>query len=449
MRDAKRVVIVGSGPIAESTLRELVETASGREPVGFLDDGSFPRRRRLRGLPRLGTDDELLRVLGEEGISEVFIAVPSTERTKIESAIRTCRAAGIPFRILSSVREHLDRPRSWELPDLESILAPEEAPIRKADADRDLFARRTILILGAGGQVGSALASRIAEADPAHLLLFDRNESPLYYLEVEFLKKGGMVPVTPLIGELVDEDRLRQIMRAHRPDIVIHAAAYTRTDLLSENREEIRENNLRGTEAILKVCDEEDVPRLFLLSCDESDTTEIACLHRAAERLLRRSDPKPNRVRAAVRFPSVLGSAGCAATRIARALQANGDAAPVSCDDQVRVAMLSSTVALLPEAFAIAGFADVLSIETGTLHTTADLLRTLQQVWNVPDAPARRPYTVAGHSHPIEPGMPTGHPRICRRGLAAEPSACVLDLLDWLDGIDSEGGQLLESSHRR
>ncbi|MGH9893711.1 MAG: nucleoside-diphosphate sugar epimerase/dehydratase, partial [bacterium] len=49
----KKVLIVGSGPLAESTLRELNENPFGRRPVGFLDDGSQPRVRRLRGLPVL------------------------------------------------------------------------------------------------------------------------------------------------------------------------------------------------------------------------------------------------------------------------------------------------------------------------------------------------------------------------------------------------------------
>ena len=448
IRGRENVLLVGSGPTSESTLRELVESPSALRPIGFLDDGGLDRSGRLRGIPCLGPVEALERVLSQEAVSEVFVALPAEPRERMREIIRCCRAAGVRFRILSSVQERLDQPRAWDLADLEQLFDPETIATSETVARR-LFYQKTVLVLGASGQIGSALAWEIAGAGPHQLLLFDRNESPLYYLEVEFLKRTGLVPVTPIIGDVLDEDRLRGVFEAYRPDVVIHGAQYTRPELLATSRDEMLENNLRGTETVLRRAVEAETPRVFLLSGDESDSHELACAHRAAEALLRSDGRRRDRIAAAVRFPNVLGSPGCLATRAARALQERRALECETVDARVRIASRQAVVALLIEAFDLAEDGDVLAIQTGRTESLQEILRYLAQVWNLPEIPLRRPLIPFDHGHRVESGLATGHPRVIRRKPDTDLSGCARRLLEELGRDGTKGGSLLANSSGR
>ncbi|MGH7823021.1 MAG: polysaccharide biosynthesis protein [Candidatus Binatia bacterium] len=446
VRTSRNVLIVGSGPLAESTLRDLNEVPSDRRPVGFLDDGSVPGLRRLRGLPVLGAVEDLSRVIRDQKISEVFIAMPSAQHDRARTVIRGCRSAGVAFRILPSVREHLDQPRTWDLASLEQLFDVDDLRTNEASC-HELFYQKTVLILGAGGQMGGALAREIGAAGPRDLVLLDRNESTLYYLEVDFLKRAEIVRLTPVIADLNDPERLRQVVSVHRPDVVVHAAAYTRTELIVDNRDEIRENNLRGTENVLRICDELEVPRLIVLSADESDAGDLGCLRRAAEHLVRRHAGR-GFVRAAVRFPNVLGSPRCIVTGAARSLQERRPIETTATDTRVRVVSLQSVCAVLIEAFAIAEDGDVLAIDVGKPQSLLEVVRYLRQVWNLPEVPFQRPRATEDHAHPTVTGTVTSHPRIVRRDPEAPPP-CVIELLETLDGPEAKGGKLLEGSSSR
>jgi FlaA1/EpsC-like NDP-sugar epimerase len=435
----REVVIVGSGPIAKWVIRELSANPSDVTPVGFV--GGAGSVARLHGVPRLGSQPDLLRLLREIRVSEVFIALPSDDRSEIRETIRTCRTAGISFRVISSIRDYLIQPRADEALDLEELFEPEE-PIDSA-AGHELFHGRTVLLVGAGGQMGAALAREIAEAAPRQLLLFDRSESALYYLEVEFLRRRQMLPLTPLIGDMLDEDRLHEVFETHRPDVVVHAAGYTRPELLPGNLEEVVRNNLIGVRNVLDAVDRWAVPRAFFLSLDEERQDRLGCVQRAAEVLLRTRPGRPGAIRAAVRFPSVLGAAGCEVTRIARALQRQLPIEASAADAQVRIATVKGVARLLLEAFAVASDRDVLALETGHTERVTEIARYLAYVFNLPEAPVEIAPMTLEHVHPLETRSETSSPRVVRRSLPTDTPACVTELVR---GLPTNARELVRKS---
>lgn len=447
LRDSPAVLIVGTGPTAQSAWRELTLHSYRKRPVGFLSETAVRPRRRIAGLPILGGLRDLPDVLRRKAVTEVLIALPSDRQEEIRQAIHDCRSAGAAFRMLSSVREYLDQPRVADLSTLEELFDTDEVT-GDGDGVRDALNEKTVLILGAGGQMGSAIARAVATAGPRHLLLFDRNESPLYYLEVEFLKTPHRIALTPLMGDILDEDRLRQIVQLHRPDVVIHAAAYTRLELMEGNPEEIHRNNLEGLHTVARVAAEFEVSRLLLLSLDEARQDVFSCLHRSAEVVLRRQPRPASTVFAAVRFPSVLGAAGCEISRAAVALQCGASPVVSNRDARVRVTTARVVASLLLQALTLAEDGDVLAAEAGRLQSLNEAIRYLQHVWNLPDVPVRVEPLSLGHVHPLEIGTPTRHPRIIRRRLGSQVLPCVSALLDSVLG-DTEGGKRVENSRRR
>jgi UDP-N-acetylglucosamine 4,6-dehydratase len=281
--------------------------------------------------------------------------------------------------------------------------------------------------------LGADLASRIASARPRQLLLFDRNESALYYLEVDFLRRLAMVPLTPLVGDILDDQRLRQVLQTFRPDLVIHAAAYAGDMLVSTNGDEIRRNNLLGVGRVLSAAADFGVERLLVLSTDEARSDGLACVHRAAEYLLRSQPRASSAVYAAVRLPSVVGSPACEVTKIARSLQRGLPVVVPSSDARARIVTRRTVSPLLLEAFALAADGDVLAIDAGEIQSCGEVARYLRRVWNLPEAPIESSTVLPEHIHPLEVGTPTRHPNILRRELATPPPPCVTAMLHDLD----------------
>jgi UDP-GlcNAc:undecaprenyl-phosphate/decaprenyl-phosphate GlcNAc-1-phosphate transferase len=100
----RRVVIVGAGRAGRSLLRELRETA-GEQVVGFVDDHPKLRRRRMQGVPILGTLTDAGRVLAEARPDLVLVTIPDAPRERLDAIVYECAEAGVPCRF---VRRQLD-----------------------------------------------------------------------------------------------------------------------------------------------------------------------------------------------------------------------------------------------------------------------------------------------------------------------------------------------------
>src|SRR5207253_3431818 len=78
-RTGRRSLIVGAGRTGRSLMRELRETA-GERVLGFVDDNPRLRRRRLHGVPVLGTTKEVSRLLERAKPDIVLITIPNAPR---------------------------------------------------------------------------------------------------------------------------------------------------------------------------------------------------------------------------------------------------------------------------------------------------------------------------------------------------------------------------------
>jgi len=432
VEERRDVLIVSSRAAADSLLRELTLNPSVYHPVGFVlvDD---VRPRHIHQLPVLGGFEELEDVLRRAMIREAFIALPAGEEEKIRHALQVCRAAHVGFRLISPVHDFLGQTRAAESPSLEELFDAED-PSAEPGRWSAALSDQTVLVLGAAGTIGAALATRIAEARPRQLLLFDRNESPLYYLEVDLLRRYPMVPVTPLVGDVLDDARLGRLLAAYRPDVLIHAAALTIEGMTEDDGDELRRNNALGFAAVLAAAEHHGIRRVVLLSLDEADLDgQLACVHRACELHLR-NRPLSATSACALRFPSVVGSPRSTVTRIAEALQRGAPVTAPSRDAHVYVATLRGVVTLLLEAIAIARDRDVLAIEARETRSVEDVVRYLRRVWNLPEPPFDVSAMLPDHLHPLEVGEATSHPRIVRR-IAGDAPPCAAALLRALSAV--------------
>ncbi len=76
----------------------------------------------------------------------------------------------------------------------------------------------SVLITGAGGCIGSALAERIAKSDARNLILLDHAEHELHEIELALSAIEGCAPHVAVLGDICDAALLAEVFKEHRPD---------------------------------------------------------------------------------------------------------------------------------------------------------------------------------------------------------------------------------------
>jgi UDP-GlcNAc:undecaprenyl-phosphate GlcNAc-1-phosphate transferase len=95
----RRTLIVGAGRTGRSLMRELRETP-GEQVVGFIDDDPRLWRRRLQGVPVLGSADEAARIVLQARPDQVLVTIPGAPRERLEFVADACADGGVPCRFL-------------------------------------------------------------------------------------------------------------------------------------------------------------------------------------------------------------------------------------------------------------------------------------------------------------------------------------------------------------
>lgn len=182
---------------------------------------------------------------------------------------------------------------------------------------------RSILITGAGGFIGSALARAVAASHPSRLVLLDHAEAGLASLQDELA--GAACPISFVLGDIRDAALCRDLMQQARTEVVLHAAAAKYVPLLETNPFAAASVNALGTRSLLAASQASGV-RLFLhVSTDKAaDPISVLGVTKRVAELVVLSKASANHFTVkAVRLGNVLGSTGSIAPRLQQQI-ANG-----------------------------------------------------------------------------------------------------------------------------
>jgi FlaA1/EpsC-like NDP-sugar epimerase len=270
----KRVVIVGAGDAGMSLLKELaLDPGAGCSPVAVVDDDPQKWGRTMYGVPVVpGGIAGLDRVAAESRAEEILICIPSASPLQMREILRTCRHTGIPVRTLPSLAELIGgiaTPRALRSPRIEDLLERDEIPM-DSEGTRKLVSGKVVLVTGAGGSIGSELCRQIADAGPSKLLLLDKSENSLFYVNLEATERLGAERVKPLLVDLTNRDRVTEIVRSERPEVVFHAAAHKHVGLLELHPQEAIRNNVVGTRNIAEAALAAGASRFVNISTDKA-----------------------------------------------------------------------------------------------------------------------------------------------------------------------------------
>jgi FlaA1/EpsC-like NDP-sugar epimerase len=379
---ARRVLVVGAGDAAALLVRDLENQHSPRnEVVGFLDDDPLKAGRRLSKAQVLGTTDRLPELAARHHVDEVLVAIPSATADQVRRIMHLCGQASLPTRVVPALAKQTRSVRfaNLETVDLENLLGREIVRSESQEI-RHSIEGRIVLVTGAAGSIGSELCRQIAELDPAELVMLETDESRLYmtYLEVEQLAPGK---ASVALCDIRDADKLRSVFERHRPQLVVHAAAYKHVPLLELEPDEAVKTNVLGTRNVLDACREFNAERFLLISTDKAvqPTSVMGATKAIAERLT--FDAAHAGLRAtAVRFGNVLGSRGSLVPIVVQRLD-NADPVSITHPEMDRFFMtIPEAVQLVLQSQAISDGGELFVLDMGGPVRILDLVGGLIQL---------------------------------------------------------------------
>src|SRR6202161_2952603 len=169
-----------------------------------------------------------------------------------------------------------------------------------------------ILLTGAGGSIGFALAKQLL-SNTRTLVLLDHSEQNLYEINSEL--SGAIAnasqQIAPTLGDVNDAPLLAEICQKYRPTQIFHAAAFKHVPLMEENSIAVIRNNILGTWTLATTAAKYRARQLTMISTDKAANPRsiMGAAKRIAEQILTRLDTPPTRMRS-IRLGNVLGSTG-------------------------------------------------------------------------------------------------------------------------------------------
>jgi FlaA1/EpsC-like NDP-sugar epimerase len=311
----KRALIIGAGDAGTKVLKELVlDSRSAVLPVGVIDDDPQKRGTTICGVPVLGSLQDLACLVRESHAEEVFICIPSATRLQMKFILARCRECEIPVRTLPTLAELVDGRvglRDLRSVRIEDLLQREEV---KADPAfvREVIGDRVVLVTGAGGSIGSELCRQIASGNPRKLILLERSENSLFYINLELQERFPALCIEPRLVDVTCRDRVRAIFESERPEIVFHAAAYKHVHLMELHPYEAVRNNVLGTRNTALAARDFGASRFVNISTDKAvKPRNYMGLSKKITELLVRELAQSSQTRfMSVRFGNVAGSTG-------------------------------------------------------------------------------------------------------------------------------------------
>lgn len=330
----RRVLIVGGGDAGEALLRDIERARDGRYlAVAIADDNPGTQGKRIHTIPVAGGINDIPRLVEQEDIDEIFIAIPSATSDEMKRIVQSCREARRAFRTMPALGEnhlngtHLDRLQEVRLEDLFS--RPSVA-LDLSEVERAMAGKR-VLVTGAGGSIGSELCHRVLKFNPEQVILLEKSENALFYLHrslsdalgrqaPDYGMPGSPLPsadrrlttIVPILADVTNRPHVDYVIKEHRPHFVFHAAAHKHVPLTEISPCEAVRNNLGGMKNLVMACGEHGVDTLVLLSTDKAANpiNILGITKRIAEEYVAAAASHYGARFMSVRFGNVLESTG-------------------------------------------------------------------------------------------------------------------------------------------
>ncbi|MGE4545748.1 MAG: polysaccharide biosynthesis protein [Pedobacter sp.] len=311
----KSVLVVGSGIVAQSIVKEMRENPKMLKAVlGFIDRDQERKGKVFNGIPVLGTLEDMSKICGKNDIDLIIVAESSVQPKELRNIVAFCKENKIESKILPAMGDIITGQVSLQHcreVRLEDLLGRSPIRLDVEEIKKYLHGKR-VLVTGAAGSIGSEICRQVAQFGPENLVMFENAETPLFHLENELREKFPSIILVPSLSDIRDKTRVSQVFEKYKPQVVFHAAAYKHVPMSEINPVQVVKNNVLGTRNIIDASFENGAEHFVLISTDKAvNPTNIMGTTKRVAEIYAQSLPRNGSTKATtVRFGNVLGSHG-------------------------------------------------------------------------------------------------------------------------------------------
>lgn len=379
----KRIMVVGAGDAGAMVIKEFKNHRElMSDPVILIDDDMSKEGRKIHGVPVNGQRYDIKGQAIKNNIDEIVIAMPSSTKSEIKEIIDECKTTKCKVKTLPGMFELIDGKVSVKQlreVEIEDLLGRDQVTL-DTDKINHYIKGKKVLITGGGGSIGSELCRQISRFNPEELIILDIYENNVYDLQNEFKRKyGNDLNLKVLIASVRDKEKIDNIIKELKPNVIFHAAAHKHVPLMEDNPHEAVKNNVFGTFNVARAADKFGVEKFVMISTDKAvnPTNIMGATKRLCEMIVQSIDKKSDTEFVAVRFGNVLGSNGSVIPLFKRQI-AEGGPITVTHKDVIRYFMtIPEASQLVLQAGAMARGGEIFVLEMGEPVRIIDLAKDL------------------------------------------------------------------------
>lgn len=316
LTEQKKTLIIGAGNAGEQIVRDMRRTKDSLYlPLAFVDDDPAKKKVLIHGIKVMGNRNDIPDIVKDLEVEMAVIAMPSVPSQEIWDIVSYLHKAGInEIRIIPGTKEIMSRNISIldvKKIDVKDLLSREPIEIEYSQVEKSLKGKR-ILITGAGGSIGAELGRQIAQFDPELLALLDFDETELFHISQEIKENHSGLSLLPVLGDILNKEKMTAIFDRVIPQLVFHAAAYKHVPVIEDYPEEAIRVNILGTKILGELSQDYGVEKFIFISTDKAvnPTSVMGASKRVAEMVVTDLNHQDKTQFVAVRFGNVLGSRG-------------------------------------------------------------------------------------------------------------------------------------------
>ncbi len=375
----KNTFVYGAGSAGRQLVSSL-ENSFEFKMAGFLDDDDRLQGQVLQGY-KIYHPRDLENLIQSQNIDLVLLALPSISRFKRNQILKILRQYKLTVQTLPSVSDIVEGKITVsdikEL-DVNDILNREIVPAKEELLLKNINSK-AVVVTGAGGSIGSELCRQIMKAKPKSLILCELNEFALYkiYEELKLVNKNSKI--VPLVCNIQDENKIKEVFKTFNIDTVYHAAAYKHVPLVEANICEGVKNNVFGTYVVAKASIEQGVSDFVLISSDKAvrPTNIMGASKQLAELcvqgLFHQHEGKKINM-SMVRFGNVLDSSGSVIPKFKQQIKQGGPITLTHTDVTRYFMTIPEAAQLVIQAGAMSEKCDVFVLDMGQAVKIKDLI---------------------------------------------------------------------------
>lgn len=381
------LIIVGAGEAGRLVAGNIQNDPNSTfHLVGFVDDDTNKVGTDINGVKVLGTVHEIARIVEDNNVEEVLIAIPSGRGGAVRAVIDATIGHKLSFKIIPRQSEVLLQDFSGDYRKFIRKIRPEDllgGEIVKADQHDigDHAKDEVVLITGAAGSIGSELSRQIVAYGAKKVIFYDWWENGMFELGNQLNEtQHDQTSVEFIIGDIKDRQKLNKVMEQYKPTTIFHAAAYKHVPLMELNAAEAIKNNIIGTKTVAELAIKNSVKKFVMVSTDKAvnPTNIMGATKRSAEMIINiLSKSQDVTTFCAVRFGNVINSNGSAIPIFQKQIERGGPVT-VTHKDITRFFMtIPEAVHLILRSWVMGENNDLFVLDMGESVKIYELARTL------------------------------------------------------------------------